>query len=275
MMDEWNQAGKADGKERSLDTQLEAFYGPALSEQPLPGSSWLKLRSRLDAHQPRQRRMSRRWHFRHYTGRGRVPLFVQGAFTRIMYEARFPYNASMLRCVIRPRISVPEVRVSLLPRRQIGLFLPSPLEGSVEPTMLDVLLATGLARYVTMRRANYILPRLLLVSVVLFAYAMLILSHWLGVPPNTFLIAIGLCIVLSIGVVWVMGRQRRTMAVWADSLMVQWLGRGRACQGLHVLADWSRAPSRKRWGELSITERIGRVCGTQVSLEQERLTLVR
>jgi hypothetical protein len=275
MMDEWNQAGKADGKERNLDTRLEAFYGPALSEQPLPESSWLKLHSRLDARKPRQRRMSRRWHYRRYTGRGRVPLFIQGAFTHIMYEARIPYNASMLHCVIKPRISVPEVRISLLPRRQIGLFLSSPLEGSVDPTTLDVLLATGLARYVTMRRANYILPRLLLVSVVLFASAILIQLHWSGVPSNAFLIAIGLYIVLSIGVVWVMGRQRRTMAVRADSLMVQWLGRGRACQGLRALADWSRAPSRKKWGELSITERIGRVCGTQVSLEQERLTLVK
>jgi len=274
-MDEWKQAGKAGDKERNLDTRLETFYGPALSEQPLPTSSWLELSSRLDARRPRQCRMSRRWHFRRFTKRGHVPSFVQDAFARIMYEARFPYNASMLRCVIKPRISMPEVHVSLLPRRQIGLLLPSSFEGLVEPTMLDVLLATGLARYVTMRRANYILPRLLLVSVVLFAYAMLILSHWSGVPPNGFLIAMGLCIVLSLVVVWVMGRQRRMMAVRADSLMVQWLGRGRACQGLHALADRSRAPSRKRLGELSIMERIGRVCGTQLSLEQERLTLVR
>jgi hypothetical protein len=275
MTKERSHAESGDGEERNLDTRLEAFYGPAMSEHPLPTSSWLELRSRLDVRRAHHWRMPRIWHFRRHNGRGRVPLFVQDAFAHILYEARFPYNASMLRCVIKPRISVPEVRVSLLPRRQIGLFLPSPLGGSVEPTMLDVLLATGLARYVTMRRANYILPRLLLVSVVLFVYAMLILSHWSGVPLNIILIAIGLCIVLSMGVIWVMGRQRRWMAVRADSLMVQWLGRGRACQGLHELADRSRAPSHKRWGEPSIAERIGRVCGTHVPLEQERFTLVR
>ena len=65
------------------------------------------------------------------------------------------------------------------------------------------------------------------------------------------------------------------MAVRADNLMVQWLGRGRACRGLHALAGRYRAPSRRRLGDLSLTERIGRVCGTQVSLEHERLTLVK
>jgi hypothetical protein len=65
------------------------------------------------------------------------------------------------------------------------------------------------------------------------------------------------------------------MAMQADSLMVQWLGRGRACEGLHALADRTSTPSHSRWGELSLTERIARVCGTQVRIEDERLTLVR
>jgi hypothetical protein len=147
--------------------------------------------------------------------------------------------------------------------------------GHIEPTILDVVLATGLVRFLSMRRPGYILPRLLLFGVVLFAYVMLILSYLKGIPLNILLIAIGLCIVLSMVVLWIVGGQRRAMAVRADSLMVQWLGRGRACQGLHALADRSRAPSRRRWGELSLTERIGRVCGTQVQLEQEHLTLVR
>ena len=48
-----------------------------------------------------------------------------------------------------------------------------------------------------------------------------------------------------------------------------------ACQGLHALADRSRTASRKRWADLSLVERIGRVCGTQVRVEDQRLTLVR
>jgi hypothetical protein len=60
--------------------------------------------------------------------------------------------------------------------------------------------------------------------------------------------------------------------------MVQWLGRGRACQGLHALASrsqHSRVRSQKRWGEVSLVERINRVCGIQIPVEHERLTLVR
>jgi len=65
------------------------------------------------------------------------------------------------------------------------------------------------------------------------------------------------------------------MAIQADNLMVQWLGRGRACEGLHALANRTGTPSRGRWGELSLEERIARVCGTRVSIEHERLTLAR
>ena len=276
MTKEWNQVEKGDGEERNMDERLAAFYGPALPEQPLPASSWLDVRSQLRERRAYRERFLRRWQFRRYRReRGRVPPFVQDAFARIVYEARFPINASMLRCVVSPRTRLPEVRVSLLNRRHIRLLLPSLLEGNIEPTILDVVLATGLARFLSMRRPGYILPRLLLFGAVLFAYVMLILSYLKGIPLNILLIAIGLCIVLSMVVLWIVGGQRRAMAVRADSLMVQWLGRGRACQGLHALADRSRAPSRRRWGELSLTERIGRVCGTQVQLEQERLTLVR
>ncbi len=65
------------------------------------------------------------------------------------------------------------------------------------------------------------------------------------------------------------------MAIQADNLMVEWLGRGRACEGLHALANRTGAPSRGHWGELSLEERIARVCGTRVRIEHERLTLAR
>src|SRR5260370_839628 len=69
--------------------------------------------------------------------------------------------------------------------------------------------------------------------------------------------------------------QGRRSAFKADVLVVQWLGRSRACQGLHALANRDRSRRRSRWGEPSLAERIDRVCGTQVTSEANRLTLVR
>ena len=43
---------------------------------------------------------------------------------------------------------------------------------------------------------------------------------------------------------------------------------------LHTLADHSRKPERKRWGEPSLTERIKRVCGTRVEVKDNQLTLI-
>jgi hypothetical protein len=275
MTNEWNSAEMGEGVERNLDARLAEYYGPALLEQPLEASSWQVLRSQLGSRRPPRSRMARLWHFRCLTDRGRVPPFVQGAFARITNEARLPFSASTLHCTTRPRLRVPEVRVSLLHRRHIRLSLPSAVEGTIEPAMLDVLLSTGLARYLKMRRPVYALPRLILFTVVPLAGIALALLRLIAIPLLPLLIAIGLFIVVSMLAFWLLDRQRRLMAVSADSLMVQWLGRGRACQGLRALADRSRTPHRRRWGELSLTERIARVCGTQVQLEYERLTLVR
>jgi len=275
MMNEGNPPEEEQGKRTSLEERLTAFYGPALPEQPLPPSSWQVLRSQLRARRSPRFRFMRRWHVRRTLGGGRVPAFVQAAFAHMMYEARLPFSASMLHCTIRPHTRVPLVHVSLLRRQHIRLQLPSPIEETIESSMLDVLLATGLARFLSMRRPAYMLPHLLLFCIIPFACIALILLRFAGFALPVLLIAIGLCIVLSLGALFLLDRQRRAMAIRADNLMVQWLGRGRACQGLHALADRNRAPSRRRLGELSLTERIGRVCGTQVLLEQERLTLVK
>ncbi len=275
MTNEWNSAEMGNGIERNLDARLAEYYGSALLEQPLEASSWQALRSQLGSRRPPRSRMARLWHFQRLTSRGRVPPFVQGAFARITYEARLPFSASTLHCTIRPRLRVPEVWVSLLLRRHVRLSLPSAVEGTIEPAMLDVLLSTGLARYLSMRRPVYALPRLMLFTVVPLVGVALALLHLIGISLATLLIAIGLFVVLSMLVFWLLDRQRRLMAVSADSLMVQWLGRGRACQGLRALADRSRTPHRRRWGELSLTERIARICGTQVQFEHESLTLVR
>ena len=65
------------------------------------------------------------------------------------------------------------------------------------------------------------------------------------------------------------------LAFRADAVVVQWLGRERTCRGLHALANRSRSPSRSKWGEPSLAERIKRVCGKQVTIEEDRLMLVR
>lgn len=275
MMDDCNPAEKEHGNVRNLEERLTRYYGAALPERPLPVSSWESLRSRLGTRRPPRFRFTRRWRVHRIIGRGRVPAFVQTAFSHMTYEARLPFGTSMLRCSIRRRARVPQVHVSLMSRQHIILYLPSLLEGSIEPSVLDVLLATGLARYLSMRRVSYILPRFLLLSIIPFACLALVLLHLTDVPLLHLLIAMGLLIVLSIAVLWLLDKGRRVMAERADSLVVQWLGRRRACEGLHALADLSHKPAHRKWGEPSLTERIGRVCGTQIALEQERFTLVK
>src|SRR2546429_9837846 len=145
----------------------------------------------------------------------------------------------------------------------------------MRPFTQAVLLRSVGPRSLSMGRPAYILPRLLLFSIIPFACIALVLLRFAGFTLPILLIAVGLCVILSTGVIFLLDRQRRAMAAKADNLMVQWLGRGRACRGLHALAGRYRAPSRRRLGDLSLTERIGRVCGTQVPLEHERLTLVK
>ncbi len=163
------------------------------------------------------------------------------------------------------------MRVSPIDGRNIRLILPLNGAWPLEPSELDVLLATGMARRLYMRKPAFLLLQLLQVSVVLFAGVALILfgTHRASMLP--LLIAIALCIVIS-GLRHVQGRR---LAFQADDRVVQWLGRSRACQGLHALAGHTGSRRRGRWGEPSLLERIDRVCGTQVTAETERLTLVR
>ena len=76
----------------------------------------------------------------------------------------------------------------------------------------------------------------------------------------------------TLGLLHVQGRRS---VFRADAQVVKWLGRERTCRGLHALADRSRSPRRGKWGEPSLAERIKRVCGTQVTIEEDRLMLVR
>lgn len=279
-MHEWNPVERGHGEHPNLDERLSAYYGPELQEQPLPESSWLGVRTHLGPQRSSKRQRLRRWHTIHHLRlrpRGRrvrrrpIPANIRDAFSRLVYETRQAHPVPSLRCSFKSRRRAPAVRVSPMGGRNIWLILPLDGAWALEPSELDVLLATGMARRFYMRKPAPLLLQLLLVSVVLFAGVALILfgTHRASILP--LLIAIALCIVV-LGLMHVQGRR---LAFQADDRVAQWLGRSRACQGLHALAGRTGSRRRGRWGEPSLLERIDRVCGTQVTVETERLTLVR
>jgi len=111
------------------------------------------------------------------------------------------------------------------------------------------------------------LARFLLIGIGLLAVVALIVC-WIHRLP---LVGAPLALALWTVAAWSWQRQARSLAFRADTLMVRWLGRGPACSGLHALAQRSRAPRGRRWGEPSLDERIERVCGTGVEERREPL----
>ncbi len=258
-----------------VDELLAAYYGSALSEHPLPASSWQQVRFRLGS-LPRTRSRSRS-SGRHssssglYRTRPSAPSYITEAFLRLSWNARTPFALSTLDCRFKGRGRTPVVHVSPSGRGKIKLILPASAMLTMEQPLLDVLLATGMARLLYARKIPYILGNLLLLGLVLLTtVACLVLWLRYRIPLPAFLIAIGLWTLMGI-VQHVRGRR---LALRADELMVRWLGRARACQGLHMLADHSHR-ARPGWQEPSLGERIARVCGTRVEAEEEHLTLVR
>jgi len=283
-MQERDPVERGPGEQADLESRLAAYYGPELHEQPLPESSWLRLRTRLEPQRISKLQRMQQWYHRnesrllpgHLRWRVRrnvrpVPTYIRDAFLRLINETRQPYPGPALDCSFKSRIRVPAVHVSPLGRHSIRLILPSDAAWALEAPELEVLLATGLARRFYIRKPANILQQLLFVSVVLLASLTFILfgMHTFSIFP--FLIAV----ILGVIVLVLKQIQRRRRIFQADVLMVQWLGRSRACQGLHTLANRSRSRSRWTWGEPSLAERINRVCGTQVPIENEPLTLVR
>ena len=266
------------GEEFNLDERLADFYGPQLQEQPLSATSWTRVRAQLSTRRFLKRRFIhwlRRRGYRHI-GQASIPLFVQHAFNAIIYEARLPqrsYAPAMLHCSFKERVRIPKVQTRLMGRHNIKLTLPAQELRSIESPELDVLLATGLSRLFCMRKRGYALRRFLMLSIEPVALLVLILLWLRGLPSQAIPIAVILCVLLGLGVVWCLHLLRKGMAISADTFMVQWIGRSRACQGLHLLAG--RGKERRSWGEPTLTERISRVCGTRVAVEDDRLTMVR
>jgi hypothetical protein len=197
------------------------------------------------------------------------------AFTRVLFDARMPRADHMLACRTSVRAQVPEMRVSLLRRHPLRLTLPA--HTTTKPVELDVVLAGGLARYEEMRRAPsllmFMVSKGILVSLLVWTMAVLFLIQ--GISLFARFLHISTCIVLIGVVLWLFHKYTRRLIRRADTVMVRWIGRARACQGLHALANHSHMPSQRKWGELSLTERIANICGAQVAMQEEDFTLVR
>ena len=253
-----------------LEQRLSAYYGPPLTEQPLPPAAWHAVRHRLGVQAGTRCKRGLRLRLPRKRSRAFVPTAMQDAFACIASEAGVPAPLVKLRHQLTPRVHEPAVRGSWLGKRTVRLTLPVAAVTTIGQDELDVLLATGLARSIGVRQANYTLGRLLLACVVLLACLTLFVC-WMH---HVLLAGIPLALALCVVVAWCWQWQARSLAFHADTLMVRWLGRGTTCRGLHELAEHSRAPGRRKWGEPSLAERIKRVCGTGVEARENRLTLV-
>lgn len=265
-------------EETNVDERLTAFYGPPLPEQPLSAEAWMRLQSKLSMRRFAGRQLMRhflRHRYRYVERHGHIPSFVEDAFAALVYEARLPqkrFPSQLLSCSLKTRRRTPVVRVSSIGRHRIKLLLPlRPLE----PPELDVLLATGLARFYCMSSPANTVKRLILLGIEPVAILVCVVFWLRGLPHQFLPIAITLLILVGLGVAGSLQVIKRRIAMQADVLMVRWIGRSRACEGLHLLAGRARTARRSYWGEPTLEERIARVCGTRVTVEHERLTMVR
>lgn len=285
-----------------VEQRLKFYYGPELPEQPLPESSWQQVFSKLAAQQqrsPQRRKLHVGLRFRSRFQRQQwweqvspgnqptpplhaktSPADAQEAFARILCDAHMSQATPMLACRftntrIRPyKAQTPDIRVSLLRKRPLRLTLPTHTD--IKPIELDVLLAGGLARYEEIRRPGSLLVYTLLMSTMAGLFTWVIAALFLQrLSLFTRFFEVLACTLLIGAILRLLNMHARMLAKRADTTMVSWIGRFRACQGLHALADRSRVPSRRRWGELSLTERIAHICGSHVDIQVERLTLVR
>lgn len=273
---------KQDANDRKKDDQntieerLSTYYGPAMPEQLLPTESWLHLSSQLTPRHSNRRWLPPKWNNRLRLGRT-LPFYIQDALSHIASEANMYHAMSRVQCHFSPRIIVPSVRISILGKRAIKLNLPTQLERSPSQTELDVLLASGLARYKFIQQPRYRRRRFLLFVpfLLLLLTSIVVTRYWHHAAMVVLLFLLACLCLLGLATLWLLSLQARKMAQRADNLVVQWIGREHMCQGLHALAARSRTSSRRTWGELSLEERINNICHTHVALEAERFTLVR
>lgn len=266
------QAQSAERPVQDLDERLAAYYGPALPPRPLAESAWIRLRDSLDQTcQVAPRRQSPpRSVFERARSRPVAAPGLRETFVDLLRRIDYRQPSPDLRCHFSARRTQPCVRGVPLGHRQVCLVLPARTWQLLQTVELEVLLAVGLARALKASRALYLLFRTLCASSVLLALAEL---PFAGADRRSLGIFCLACACWMVGICLV-SLQERALAFQGDLLAVQWLGRERVCQGLHLLAG-HRCPRRcPSWGEPSLASRIARICGSPVPTKDEHLTLV-
>lgn len=277
-MQSWNSQEQNNTPQDSLERRLSAYYGPRLREQPLPNEAWLQLRNQLTSRRPRSvdillhiplvvhgRRLLRKifYHPQRF-----VPGYIEHAFEGVVDEARLSQQKTqaLLRCTFQQGRDI-RVRAA----RFIDLTLPIAAISSMPQQALQVLLATGLARYQLQQRVRYRLVSGLCALPALIGLSEGVLLWLKQLPVYSLLVVVGLVLASGLLSHW----HQRSTAFLADTYAVVWLGRSATCEGLHMLADSSVHPARGRWGEPSLALRIKRVCGVQMATRDKHLTLAR
>lgn len=256
---------------RDVERRLGAYYGPALPVYPLLDTSWLRLRAQLSTptRSRRQRFLPLGRAYRRRSCRT-VPLELQQIYATLLLQTNYRHPSPNLRVQFSSRAAQPRVRADGLGRGRIGLVLPRENWQTLQKAELDMLLAAGLARCSGVSRSLLFLPRALFAVSLLFVLGALPFTSVDRRAVWIFLVAVTCCLVSGRVLVW----QQRVLAFRGDRVAVQWLGRERVCQGLHLLAEHGQSRRRPTWGEPSLVERIARVCGTPTPSKEKRLTLV-
>lgn len=268
---------KREDDQRNIEERLSAYYGPAMPEQPLPASSWLHLSSQLAPRRSSRRWLPPKWKIGRLKPTRTLPLYIHDALLHIAFEANMHLAISKVQCHFSSRVVVPSVHISTLSGRAIRLDLPTQRERSLSQAELDVLLASGLARYKFIRLPAYRRRRLLLFApfLLLLLTTIVVTRYWHNAATGGLLFLLVCSCLLGLATLRLLSIHARKMAQRADELVVQWLGREHMCQGLHALAARNHGPFHRIWGDLSLDERINNICHTHVALEAEHFTLVR
>ncbi len=261
----------------NIEERLSAYYGPAMPEQPLPASSWLHLSSQLASRRSSRRWLPPKWKINRLRPSRTLPLYIQEALSHVAFEANMHHAIARVQCHFSSRVVVPSVHISMLGKHAIRLDIPTQRERSLSQAELDVLLASGLARYKFIRLPAYIRRQFLLSTpfFLLLLATIVVMRYWHNATTGVLLFLLVCSCLLGIATLRLLSVHARKMVRRADELVVQWIGREHMCQGLHALAARNRASFHRTWGDLSLDERINNICHTHVVLEAERFTLVR
>ncbi|GCE21176.1 hypothetical protein [Dictyobacter kobayashii] len=253
-----------------LEQLLTDYYGPPLEEQPLSATSWMHVQQQLSR--------QRRWSASSWLARGRrparpVPFYLQEALSNVVREAHIQSRVPHPRLRYHPR------RRRMLPTTSVSLWWPSAIhvtanrsfERILDQNELDVVLASGLARYLYYLKPGQRIVSWLCTLLALVASFSLVVMAW----RQSFSWLFWLALAVTLSSLVLLGWHKCRLAFLADAEVAHWLGRERTCQGLHGLMARSAHPRRAGWGEPSLAARARRVCNLPVSLDIERLTTAR